>query len=184
MQYKFKIYLTCVKNVLILSYNSVNRNLYSRHYFWESGILLNTWFLFDITINSYLFNAVLQLWTFDLFSFIYFFLPSTMMHFIWSSTQELLIESSIAQKMTHEIEKASWYYVSTRQIYLKFPFCFIAESSQFELSEFAESKSSTRCNCLYKLYTNHDLWFIKNSPFSDFQIGRSFFLTLFHQMFH
>ena len=41
-----------------------------------------------------------------------------------------------------------------------------------------------RCNCLYKLYTNHDLWFIKNSPFSDFQIGRSFFLTLFHQMFH
>ena len=41
-----------------------------------------------------------------------------------------------------------------------------------------------RCNCLYKLYTNHDLWFIENSPFSDFQIGCSFFLTLFHQMFH
>ena len=53
-----------------------------------------------------------------------------------------------------------------------------------ELSKFPELKSSTRCNCLYKLYTNHDLWFIKNSPFSDFQIGRSFFLTLFHQMFH
>ena len=119
-----------------------------------------------------------------------FFLPSTVMHFIWSSTQELLIESSIAQKMTNEIEKASWYYVSKRQIYLKFLFFLLQRIFccysfwKLELSEFAELKSCTFCNCLYKLYTNHDLWFIKNSPFSDFQIGRSFFLTLFHQMFH
>ena len=41
------------------------------------------------------------------------------------------------------------------------------------------------CNCLYKLYTNHDLWFITILHFLIFRyIGRSFFLTLFHQMFH
>ena len=52
-------------------------------------------------------------------------------------------------------------------------FCFYLWKSW--IIQFTESKSSTCCNCLYKLYTNHDLWFIKNSPFSDFQIGRSFF---------
>ena len=78
--------------------------------------------------------------------------------------------------------KYTWNF---RSILLQRVLCFFFFLfGKVELSKFAESKLSTRCNCLYKLYTNHDLWFIENSPFSDFQIGCSFFLTLFHQMFH
>ena len=106
----------------------------------------------------------------------------------WLKAQ-LLKKWHMKLKRHHDImyqqDKYTWIFCS---ILLQRVLCFfLFLFGIVELFKFAETISSTCCNCLYKLfklYTNHDLWFIKNSPFSDFQIGRSFFLTLFHQMFH